>query len=104
MLWTDVIELVIETSGKNDIGDAIKQPTYRKVFANEKGIRQSEFYQAAATKLRPEIMYEIRKVDYAGEKKIRVNKTKLYNIIRTYPVKNEMLELVCQGLVNNAGT
>ena len=100
MLWNDVIELVKEVPGENDMGDSIVIREYKEVFANEKGIRQSEFYQAMANGLKPSLMYEISKFDYEGEKQIRVN-NKLYNIIRTYPVKNEKLEIVCEGLVGD---
>lgn len=100
MLWNDVIELVSEIPGENSMGDPIVIKDYKEVFANEKGIRQSEFYQAMATGLKPSLMYEISKHDYNEEKQIRVNKEKLYNIIRTYPTKNERLEIVCEGLVN----
>ena len=99
MLWNDVIELVEETPGENGMGDPIVTKEYREVFANEKGIRQSEFYQAMANGLKPSLMYEISKFDYEGEKQIRVGGDKFYNIIRTYPTKNEKLELVCEGLV-----
>ena len=99
MLWNDVIELVKEVPGENDMGDSIVVREYKEVFANEKGIRQSEFYQAMANGLKPELMYEISKFDYEGEKQIRVNKEKLYNVIRTYPTKNERLEIICEGLV-----
>ena len=101
MLWNDVIELVKEASGENEMGDPITTLEYREVFANKKGIRQSEFYQAHATGLRPSIMYLISEFDYNDEKQIRVDKDKIYNIIRTFPTKNERLELVCEGLVNN---
>lgn len=100
MLFNEVIELTKETSSENAIGDPIMTKEYREVFANEKGIRQSEFYQAHAVGLKPSLMYEISKFDYDGEKEIRVNKKDLYNVIRTYPTKNEKLEIVCEGLVN----
>ena len=100
MLWNDVIELVKEVPSENAMGDPITTLEYREVFANEKGIRQSEFYQAMANGLKPSLMFEISKFDYESEKQIRVDKEKLYNIIRTYPTKNERLELVCEGLVN----
>lgn len=101
MLWNDVIELVKEVPSENVMGDPIVTKEYKEVFANEKGIRQSEFYQAMANGLKPSLMYEISKFDYDGEKQIRVDKEKLYNVIRTYPAKNERLELVCEGLVGD---
>ena len=100
MLFNDVIELVREVHGENAMGDPIVYPEYKEVYANKKGVRQSEFYQAHAVGLKLELMYEISEFDYEGEKQIRVGKTTLYNIIRTYPAKNERLELICEGLVS----
>lgn len=99
MLFRDVITLKGITYGENDIGDPIKIPTSREVYANRKSIRQSEFYQAMATGLKPEIMFEIRSVEYKGETKLEYA-GKDYTIIRTYD-KGEIMELVCQGLVNS---
>lgn len=98
MLFRDVIDLVSVTTVENDMGDSIEARTERQVFANEKGIRQSEFYQAMATGLKPEIMLEIKKIDYQNEERLVFN-GKEYNIIRSYSTKNECLEIVCSGWV-----
>ncbi len=103
MLFNDIIKLIATTSGKNSIGDAIKIPSEREVFANKKSIRQNEFYQATATGLRPEIMFEIRAIEYQGEQSLE-HDTKKYNIIRTYKKGGELIELICQGLVNKGGS
>lgn len=94
MLYRDVIMLLGITMGENEIGDPIKIPTSRQVFANKKSIRQSEFYQAAATGLKPEVMFEIRSGEYEGEQRLE-HDGREYNIIRTYD-KGELLEIVCQ--------
>lgn len=100
MLFRDVVDLTTVTSSENDIGDPVQSETSRQVFANKKSIRQSEFYQAAATGLKPELMFEIRNVDYAGEPKL-LHEGKIYNIIRTYSKNDEILELICSGVVSN---
>lgn len=99
MLYKDVIDLMTEIESVNDIGNVIKVPTYRQVFANRKSIRQSEFYQAQATGLRPEIMFEVRSIEYEDEETLRYN-GKNYSIIRVYD-KGEITELICSGVVNN---
>lgn len=99
MLWRDMVELIPLVSGENEYGDPIEgdgEP--RPVFANKKSIRQSEFYQAAMTGLRPEIMFEVRSEEYEGEPKLQ-HEGKAYNIIRTYDKNGEIMELVCSGLV-----
>jgi len=99
MLFREVINLISITITENDMGDIIDVETKRQVFADKKSVRQNEFYQAAATGLRPEIMFVVRTIDYEQEPKLEFN-SKTYNIIRTYDKDDEFTELVCSGLVN----
>lgn len=100
MLWRDTVELISITTTENEMGDPVQTETPRTVFANKKSIRQSEFYQAMATDLKPEIMFEVRSDEYQGETKLRYD-GKGYTIIRTYTKNDEIMELVCQGTVVN---
>lgn len=99
MLFRDIVKLISVTVTENDMGDIIETPVEREVFADKQSIRQSEFYQAAATGLRPELMFVIRSIDYEGEPKLKYN-GKEYTIIRTYDKDGELTELICQGVVN----
>jgi len=101
LLWKDVINLISTTPDKNAAGDAIDIENPRQVFANKRSIRQAEFYQAMATGLRPELMFEVKSIDYNQEGQLEYNGKK-YTIIRTYDKNGEITELICQGLVNNA--
>ena len=101
MLWNDIITLVTQTSTTNSVGDSIPTETLRTVFANRKGVRQNEFYQAMTTGLRPDAMFEVRVIDYASEQVVEHN-GKRYGVIRTYNKNGEVMELVCQGLVVDA--
>ena len=67
---------------------------------NEKGVKRNEFYQASAQGYRPELCVEIRAADYKRETHIEYDGI-MYRIIRTYPVKNECLELICQSLISD---
>ena len=99
MLFKDVISLITITTTENELGDTIEVPTERQVFADKQSIRQSEFYQAAATGLRPELMFVGRSIDYYQEPKLK-HGDKAYTIIRTYDKDGELTELICQGVVN----
>jgi SPP1 family predicted phage head-tail adaptor len=99
MLFKDVISLITITTTENELGDTIEVPTERQVFADKQSIRQSEFYQAAATGLRPELMFVVRSIDYNQEPKLK-HGDKTYTIIRTYDKDGELTELICQGTVN----
>ena len=103
MLFKEIIKLISVTVTENDMGDIIEAPVEREVFADKQSIRQSEFYQAAATGLRPELMFVVRSIDYEGEAKLKYN-GKEYSIIRTYDKDGELIELICQGVVNRAIT
>ena len=104
MLFREVINLISLEDGTNTMGDAIKIPIEGpNIFADKQSIRQSEFYQAAAVGLKPEITLVIRTIEYNQESLLKYN-SKKYNIIRTYEKDNEFIELICNGVVNNAIT
>lgn len=99
--WSDVVYFdTSPTVTENDLGDVIETPGVpRAVFANKKSVTQTEFYQAAATGLRPELKFEVRVIEYNKESTLSYEE-KTYSIIRTYEVDSEKIELVCSGLVN----
>ena len=98
MIFRDIAFLITATDSVTAAGDAIETLAERQIYCNKKSIRQSEFYQAQASGLRPELMLEIRSIEYSGEELIRYG-TKTYTIMRTYDT-GEFVELICQGLVS----
>jgi SPP1 family predicted phage head-tail adaptor len=100
MLFREVINLIYFIDSIGAMGDPIKVPAKRlNIFADKHSIRQSEFYQAMASGLRPELQFIIRTIDYQQEPQLEYN-DKIYNIIRTYEKENEFIELICQGITN----
>lgn len=97
MMWRDVVELVNQTSSSNEYGDQVFAETSTTVFANKKSVRQSEFYQAFAHGLKPELMFEVRSIEYSDQTSLRFNE-KEYTIIRAYSKNDEVTELVVTGL------
>lgn len=95
--------LISETETANAMGDVIIDKLYRKTFAAKKSIRQSEYYQAATTGLRPELTFVLWTREYKGEKYLKFE-GKEYAIIRTFEPSSEEIELICQGVVNRAIT
>lgn len=102
-MFKDILELVTKYTKVDDSGDSDGLKVYREIFCDKKSVRQSEFYQAHATGLKAEIMFEIWCDEYNDEKQIRYNQ-KEYEIIRTYSKDGEILELTCSGGVNNSTT
>jgi phage head-tail adaptor, putative, SPP1 family len=95
MIWRDTIFLIPVTEGRNSYGEVVEvDGDPREVFANKKSVRQSEFYQAVAAGLKPEIVFEVRDQEYQDEKKARYGETD-YHIIRTFSRNGEIIELVC---------
>lgn len=98
--WSETIKLVATTETTDELGDVVDTETKRKVYANRKSVRQSEFYQAMANGMQPEIMFEVSVFDYDDEKKLIYNE-KAYSVIRTYVTDSDRMEIVCEGLSNN---
>lgn len=98
MFFRETVDLISITQSVNAIGDFVDSESTTTVFADKQSIRQSEFYQAYATGLRPELMFVIRAVDYSNQQRLTWN-SKDYNIIRTYDKDGELLELICEGIV-----
>ena len=99
MLFRDVIDLISVTYEQSPSGAPIEVETPRQVFANKRSVRQSEFYAAAMVGLRPEIMFEVRTVEYQGEELLDYEGRR-YEVIRSYDRNGEVTELVCKAAVN----
>lgn len=103
MYWRDIAFLCTETS----TFDKFRKPQTvynpdKKVFCNEKGVKRNEFYQAHAQGIKAELCLEVKTMDFANESHVQFN-GKMYRIVRTYPVKNECIELICTALVVQNG-
>ena len=94
------IKLIAITVTEDDIGNQVPVEIVNEVWAEETGVRQSEFYNAAVTGLKPEKTFIIWANEYSGQTKIEADGVK-YKLIRAYtnPSKSEMLELICEKVV-----
>ena len=97
MLQNLKIKLISITVTDDDIGNQVETETTNEVWAEETGVRQSEFYNAAVAGLRPERTFVIWANEYSGQTRIEADEIK-YKLIRAYsnPSKSEMIELVCE--------
>ena len=98
-MFDSVITLMKETNTVDSYGDTVQTFTERTVFAEVKSIGQSEFYQAEAVGLKPEIKFLIADfADYEGEKQLKYTPfggtEQIYTVLRTYRNKIN-LEIVC---------
>ncbi|WP_425453320.1 phage head closure protein [Cohnella lupini] len=86
--------MISYTDGISEMRDPIRVPVKRAVFADEKSVRQSESYQAAAVGLKAEVMFVIWPNEYEGETDLEFN-GKLYSVIRTFKRDVRDLEIIC---------
>ncbi len=99
-MFDSVIKLMKETNTVNEYGDTVQTFAERNVFAEVKSIGQSEFYQAEAVGLKPEIKFLIADfADYQDEKCLKYTPfggtEEIYTVLRTY--RNKLnLEIVCK--------
>lgn len=96
-----VIMLLDKTVSRSKTGfETRNQAAGREVCAEQGGIGRSEFYKAAAVGMIPEVAFTVSEADYRKERLIRFD-GKLYRVIRSYPLPNRKVELVCQGEAPN---
>lgn len=99
-MFDEVIKLIEEQKTIDEYGDQVVTKVERQVFADLRSIGQSEFYQAQAVGLKPEIKFVLPDyLDYRSEKLIKYqpfgsSEEEEYNVIRTFRSGNT-LELVC---------
>jgi SPP1 family predicted phage head-tail adaptor len=90
-----VINLISVTVTQDEIGNEIQSTEKRQVFAAKKSITQSEFYQAAASGLKPELVFIVWQLEYNGEQKLEYE-GEIYTVIRTYERPDQRIELYCE--------
>lgn len=99
-MYSEVITLLGKETVVNVPGQGRKKiKEQREIFAKLKSIGQSEFYQAQATGLKPELKFEIADyLDYQNEKEL-IHKDIKYQVLRTYR-KGKAIEITVYGGVN----
>lgn len=100
-MYNQVITLVKETKAVNEYGDSVSDRTERSVFADLRSVGQTEFYQAQALGLKPEMKFVLADyLDYQNEKIVKFrdfnsDEETEYTVLRTFR-NNNQLELVCK--------
>ncbi|MFD2442930.1 phage head closure protein [Bacillus sp. CGMCC 1.16607] len=101
MRFNSIIYLINVSLESDELKNQIeKTAEKRQTFAEKKSVRQSEYYQAAVSGLKPEIVFLVWTLEYQGESKLEYE-GKVYSIIRTFE-KNGFTELVCEVKVGGS--
>jgi SPP1 family predicted phage head-tail adaptor len=98
MYWNSKVKLGKKTETITH-GEVTTSTTWTTVFANKKGVRQSEFYSAAGLGLQPELMFEVHSNEFDGHTRLQYD-SKTYEIIRVYD-RGEVTELTVSGMVGD---
>lgn len=86
---------------EDEIGNQIPiDPKETTVLCSLKSVGRSEFYNAAATGLRPELVFVVHGYEYSGERLVEFE-GKRYNVVRTYANDYEEIELTCERVIGS---
>ena len=82
MYWNEIIELGEKNQITEDF-ETITHYEYRKVFANEISVKESESYKENKLGMTPEKAFEIRREEYNNEEVFKINNV-IYYLVRMY--------------------
>lgn len=100
--WSDVLQLVSVVDGTDTEGFPAKVETVGpELFANRKSAGSGEFYRAAQAGYTVDKVFEIREVEYSGERFLNYEQER-FEILRTYE-RGEIIELICLRRDDNHG-
>lgn len=105
-MYNEIIYLADEviTDEKDDYGDPVTKFEISQLFAKQKSISQTEFYQAQTSDFKPEIKFKIPDyLDYSDQKYL-IHENVRYKILRTYRTEENELEITCYGGVRDVNT
>lgn len=102
--YGDQITLISIAKNKTETADIVETQIERTVFADNGGVKRSEFYAAQTAGFKAEMTFKIRKDEYENEQKIKYDTKGDGNaedvieldVIRTYPVSKDDIEIVCK--------
>lgn len=88
------VTLIGEELTRNERSEQVAVQTETTVIGTLSGVTVTEFYQAANSGYRPEIVVTIYDQEYAKQRRLRVDGV-TYTVIRTY-LTGDFVELHCQ--------
>lgn len=90
-------ELILLGTGytEDELGNQIPNEPRNTILCKVNSIGRNEFYSAASSNLKPEIVFTIHKYEYENERKV-VFEEQRYSVLRTYATGFEELELTCE--------
>jgi SPP1 family predicted phage head-tail adaptor len=99
-MWMHELTLIKQSYTEDELGNQISVEVKSSVFCDVKSVGRTEFYSAATTGLKPEIIFVIHTYEYDGETVVEFEGKK-YSVIRTYSASTERMELTCEKVLGN---
>lgn len=93
MRYTNIVDLIARVETTDEIGNLVYSETSKKVYAIEKKVGITEFYNATAVGLTLGAELQIKKSSYNGETEAEY-KGERYAIVRTTPFNHQDLIIV----------
>lgn len=82
----------------DEYGNQVVVDTETVILCGLKSVNRTEFYNAAVTGLKPELVFVVHGYEYSGQAKVKFEDQK-YRVIRTYAPNFEEVELTCEKVV-----
>jgi len=105
MTYDNELTLIAQTIEDDGIGNQIPVEAETNILCGLKSIGRTEFYNAAANDLKPEMILVVHPYEYSGERYIKFSENESpkqrYSVIKTYKANMEDLELTCEKVIGN---
>ena len=97
-MWSNNLILISERYD-SDINEMIVEDK-KEVYCKVKSISRNEFYKASTGGFKPSLVFIIHSFEYENEEKVEFEGS-TYNVIRTYMLNTEEIELTCEKVLGN---
>jgi len=100
MNYDHELVLISRKITSDELGNQIPIESRTPILCKVKSIGRNEFYNAAASGLKPEHTFVIHAFEYGNEKLVEFEGVK-YNVLRTYQSDIEEVELICEKVIGH---
>ncbi|WP_302739092.1 phage head closure protein [uncultured Clostridium sp.] len=97
-MWSNSLILISERYD-SDVNEIVVE-NKKEVYCHVKSISRNEFYKASTGGFKPSLVFKIHSFEYDNEEKVEFDGI-TYNVIRTYMVNTEEIELTCEKVLGN---
>lgn len=98
-MFDNVATLYSAVETQDNVGNVIETLTGKQVFVKPRSVYSNDFYAAATTGLKPEVVLQLFFADYNGEKTVEYDGI-TYEVIRAYRrPESDTLELTLQKVI-----